>query len=224
MYANFMADTQTGGIDMTIQIEMIPIKPRGEWSLLYVDGRLYKPQESQKGLREIIEKMFEDLIYKQDSNISRVTAHSSLSNKTPKKICDIAAIDPFYYNDMYGNYLGEHLNTSVLKTVKTVITLVTWLEIKNKKAHFREHVNFLRASRTCVICKTVQEGRIIGRNNIPPCKPIPEWSAKYCLNPDCLSHRINKMIDPDYEVKEIQEKGANGMLLDQWKEMGLPEK
>ena len=185
---------------MPIKIEMVPMKPRGEGSLLYVDGQLYKPQESEKGLRGIIGMMFTRLIYKQDSCINHVIAHSRISSELPTKISDLVLIDSFYYNDRHGNHLGKELPVNIRKNVQMVIGLITWLE--NKDVHFKENVSSIEIVRTCVVCGTKQNGVSLGRNNIPPRKPIPGWPAKHCLNPDCLSHEIEKMINPGYKIPE----------------------
>jgi hypothetical protein len=178
---------------MTIKIEMIPMKPRGEGSLLYVDGQLYKPQKSEKGLRGIIGMMFTRLIYKQDSCINHVIAHSRLSSEIPTKISDLALIDPFYYNDRHGNHLGKELPVNVLQNMRMVIGLITWLRSRRFKKGTR--------TRTCVICKNTQQGKIVGHANMSM-TPIIHWPSNYCLNPDCFSHEIEKMINPGYKIPE----------------------
>lgn len=188
---------------MSIKIEMIPIRTYGvsDKSVILVDGNPYKPEDSESGLRELIHKTFNKLTftpYHPGDGITNVTAFSKMSTNNPEHVLHIAELDPFYYSDKYGNHLAGNMEPNVLESVRTVIDLITWLE--NKNSHFEESVSFLHALRTCVICGTVQHGSIIGQNNIPPRKTIPGWPAKNCLNPDCLSHEIGKMIDPEYEI------------------------
>jgi hypothetical protein len=166
---------------------------------ILVNGKPYEPTDSQKGLRNLIWEMFAKLSSKQGNYLEHVTAiYNVLSNKNPKTVQELTLTGCLYYCDRYGNHVGTELKPEALKSVRAVIGLIMWL--KNEDSHFKEDVNFMHALRTCMICGTVQHGSIIGQNNIPPYKPIPEWPAKNCFNPKCLSHKIEKMIDPEYKI------------------------
>jgi hypothetical protein len=196
---------------MAIKIKMIPMKPRGEGSLLYVDEQLYKPQESEKGLCGIIGVMFTRLIYKQDSCINHIIAHSRLSSELPTKISDLALIDPFYYNDRHGNHLGKELSVNVLQNIRMVIGLITWL----RSEHFKR--DEIIRSQTCIVCGNIQRGRQTGQfTGGVHLGPGPGSGGeerieypKLCTNPNCLSHEIEKMINPEYKIPEesLKEEG-----------------
>ena len=209
-----------GGTVMSIKIEMIPIITYGvsDKSVILVNNVPYTPKKSETGLHKLIQQTFTKLAftpYNPNGGVTKVTAFSRIIIKNPENILQIAELDPFYYSDKYGNHLYEDMEPSTVEKVRVVISLITWL--KNKNSRFKENVSLLHAMRTCVLCGTVQNGSIVGTNNIPPCKPIPSWPSNYCFNPDCLSHEIEKMIDPKYEVPKVTHNTMNEL-----KEMGLP--
>jgi len=145
---------------MSIEIKIVAINPGTKHSLIFVDGKPYKPQDLQKGLCKLIEVMFDEIFFEQDSRPNCIITHSQLSDEKPKTIMDLVLTDLFYYNDQYGNHVGNDLPANVLESVLKVVGLITWL----KSPHFKK--NELMGSQTCVLCGNIQHGKVIGRANL----------------------------------------------------------
>ncbi|VAW18651.1 hypothetical protein MNBD_BACTEROID05-422 [hydrothermal vent metagenome] len=173
------------------------VRDFGESHILINDNP-YEPKDSQKGLHELIRKMFTELASKQGCHLEHVIAISTLSKELPKTISSLALLSHFYYCDKHGNRVGEELESNVLDSVRVIMGLITWME--NEKIHFKENVSACEVKRTCVICGTIQEGWVKRQNNLPPNRLIPGWPAKNCFDPKCLSHKIEKKIDPEYGI------------------------
>jgi len=183
-----------------INIRILPVRPNYKDSVILI-GEEYNEaaimHTDSDEARKAMDAMFKDLY---EENIFEILLKSRISDKTPETLSEVTENDILLCLNKDGwHNKGNSISAHTLRSVLVVAGLIVWTEDEN--CRFKERVNFLKASRTCMICKKIQAGEILGYANLSNA-PIPKWPAKHCLNPDCLSHKINKMIDPDYEVPE----------------------
>jgi len=158
-------------------------------SILLGDNVFTTDNSSQNtsGLEELIIDMFENL---DGMGIREVIAYSNISDAKPDSIKNIAIIDPFKFFFPWG-WQKADITPSLYKKVEKVLGLITWM----KSDHFKRELH--SSYKECIICEKTRNESIQGY-------------VKHCTNPDCLSHKLEKMIDPGYCVpKEAVEEQGN---------------
>lgn len=145
--------------------------------------------QDTSGLEELLITMFENL---DGMGVREVIAYSQVANTNSKSIEDIVNIKPFKFLFKWG-WQSAHITPTLEEKVREVIGLITWV----KSDHFKKGI--IDIYRECVICTNTQQGNVQGFANLSR-TPLMGWISKHCTNPDCLSHKIEKMIDPDYCV------------------------
>ncbi|GMQ95154.1 MAG: hypothetical protein BMS9Abin13_266 [Patescibacteria group bacterium] len=190
--------------NMTITFKMVVVKSRPSDSFLFVDNQPYTPcngpKDDMRGIAEAMGAMFIELSH---AGIREVVARGSLRLRgtTPRDTTELVDIDPlsFYFTDKHGNHRGTHMQRLVLECVQAVVGLITWEEGRFAKEEKPMSISASSYHRTCVVCKHVQEGGIVECTDLTG-TPIVEWPSQYCLNPECSSHEIEKMINPDHAI------------------------
>lgn len=192
---------------MTIKIKMLierrdphglDIKTRNlEDSVILLGDEVFDTRnlsQNTSGLEELLMDMFENI---NGMGVREVIAYSQMANTKPELIEDIVTIKPFKFLFKWG-WQNADITPILYKKVWEVIGLITWI----KSDHFKKEI--LGTCRTCIICAHVQQGNIQGYANLGN-TPIVDWPSNYCTNPECISHKIEKMIDSDYEIQTIDE-------------------
>lgn len=180
-------------------IRILPVRPNYKESIILTGGGYNEAavmHTDSDETRKVMDAMFKNLY---EENVFEVLLKSHISDKIPETLFEVPENDIFLCLNKDGWHKRSSISAHTLRSILIVAGLIVWTE--NENCRFKKRVNFLKASRTCMICKKIQAGEILGYANLSNA-PIPKWPAKYCLNPDCLSHRINKMIDPSYEIPE----------------------
>ena len=188
---------------MIIKLRMLVVGPSPKDSNIFIGDNLYTPSYPQRnlsGLYEATDDMFEHLSKR---NVCEILAYSCITAITPSSIMYIAHIDPFRFLHECIWKNAETLPSSLREKVRKVIGLITWLESE----HFKYNTRTLRS---CIICNEKQHGKGTGQffgGFHSPSTPSLGNEEKYnfsphCLNPYCLSHEVEKIIDPDYEISK----------------------
>ncbi len=197
------------------------LKPHTRNSIIYFEDKpmvtsiSQQSQHDLQGFRNVVAEMFNKL---HEEEICEVIAYSALSNKKVDTIAEIANICPFQFQNNKDNqwYDACSLSEDTCEQIRTVIGLIMWLQNEHFESDNCTH-------RTCIICNEIQFGKPTGQmiggfstdvNKPPHNREMYAWPSSHCLNPDCLSHEIEKMIDINYTIpKEAFEKRSLGGLL-----------
>ncbi len=198
VYASFGIDTKQEAIKMDIKKIAIHIQQANpSISIIFFEDKPCVVSEAQQnqhdtqGFNKIILNTFRKL---REEKISDVVAYSVFTNK--KTEVGMVNICPFQFKNRQDSkwYDACSLPENISKQLRMLIALIMWMNSE----HFKYKCEILRL---CIICDRGQykKTRPAISDTLHP-KEIPAWSSDYCLNPDCLSHRIEKMIDPDYAI------------------------
>lgn len=173
-------------------------------SLLFINDELKTfPDEKQRGLKEKLDALFATL---HNTGVVEVIAYGKSNwNAHQKTVDTILSIDPLRL--LFADEWIAPVDSSELATRgREVVTLIAWLSSECFE-------RLTATSRRCVICGSTQHGNIMGYANLSG-TPYVHWVSCYCLNPECLSHTIEKMIDPDYEIPKeaFEERGRKSLF------------
>jgi len=187
---------------MTHRFKIIVVKRRSHKSAILLNDELYEIPEDEKssGIRTNAAAMFAHLA---GTEIKSVLAHCDLSEGSDS-IYSLLQIDPFFFeSERGGNCLEEEIVQTAKGTAEAVritLALIVWSNMQEKERFLQSPMS--EYMRTCVFCNEMQEGEFGGRVNLS-LNTIVRWPSSYCTNPDCLSHKIEKAIDPEYEIPEV---------------------
>ena len=201
---------------MTIKLRMLVVKPDTKYSNIFIGGMdkpmtlrygLHQkimtlgPKNGTSGLCHVIENMFEHLA---DVGVYEIIAHSDISNSNSSSISDISKINPFIFLCRHGWLEVNCLPTEIFKEIQNVITLITWTQSERFSNHAGGEI------RNCVICNNTQHGKWTGQivggfisdaSTAHGTRKVYSF-PKNCTNPVCLSHKIEKAINPSYKTPE----------------------
>lgn len=200
-----------------LKIQLLVVKPNPkEDSLLFTNDKLEAfPEKNQYGLKKEMEELF--------SRVSEAGIHEILAYSQPvwgpdKTISELVVVDPLRFLSTKGwEKISGKAEISI--KIREFIILITWLNSE----HFK--VETFGGGGTCIICNEVQPRRPTGQmiggfssdvNRPPHNREMYERLSDYCLNPDCLSHEIEKMINPDYTIPKeaFEEQEQNNRFKD----------
>lgn len=181
------------------------VKPRAEDSHILVDDKRYKiiqdNGDTNAGLQEAMNTMFRAL---RNAKVTELISHFTSSASKVKSAAEIATISDMLIKveTERGWFKGDTLAPHVLLSIDTVLGLIAWKELRSEGKIFKKQHSSLR---NCVVCNQSQYGQVTGHANLSM-TDIVRWPSHYCLNPDCFSHELNRMINPSYTVpKEAYE-------------------
>ncbi|MEK7538291.1 MAG: hypothetical protein AAB552_00475 [Patescibacteria group bacterium] len=186
-----------------IELELLVVDGEAGSSRVIFQKAKYYPRSFNPGLESALTKAFRSFLREGVSRMELKTtlvpeAHSldhlvTISDETLAWIgSDARSFDGL--KQLNGVYV------EFLESLSPVISLLSWHFASNKERFHPGSLRALRAvSRVCILCKDTQ---VRNRNAQELHKPSGEESGwpLGCLNPNCLSHKIEEEIDPDYQI------------------------
>ncbi|MCR4330962.1 MAG: hypothetical protein NUV49_03750 [Patescibacteria group bacterium] len=162
--------------------------PEDSW--IFVDGArfsLSKLGEDKDGLRMVLTEMLEHFA---QEGVLKVKAFSTQNEG--KKITNLAELVAIEV--LLGTKDSYHSPQNVPGYLIKAFALLTWVHSE----HFFREERF--GSCTCVVCKDTTNGREGPRPNLSGNQIF--FCPAHCLNPQCFSHEIERMIDLNYTIPE----------------------
>lgn len=120
----------------------------------------------------------------------------------PEFMEDIVRVDVLLFTNKGWREPEER---AISEKLRVDLAIFAWT-MMTPDEHFDQGTRCSPGERCCIICGEIHRGKLIGYNNLPPIKPNYDWPI-HCANPGCISHEIEKIIDPGYVfVPRAQEK------------------
>lgn len=111
----------------------------------------------------------------------------------PKCMEDVVRVDILLFSSKGWLELEER---AISEKLRVNLAVFAWTMMTIDE-HFNQGTRCSPGERCCIICGEIHRGKITGYNNIPPIKPNYDWPI-HCANPGCISHEIEKVLDPEY--------------------------
>ncbi|MCR4306571.1 MAG: hypothetical protein NUV42_01235 [Candidatus Yonathbacteria bacterium] len=162
--------------------------PEDSW--IFVDGKRFsipKPGEDKDGLRTVLTEM---LAYLVRENVLKVKAFCARNEG--QKITNLAEM--LRIEVILGTKDSYHSPQDIPERLVKAFVLLAWIHSK----HFWQDERF--GSCICEVCRDTTRGKEGPRPNLSE-NPI-FWCPEHCLNIQCFSHEIEKMIDLNYVIPE----------------------
>ena len=203
-YASFVIDTQEK--TLMFKFRIIPVLAGTEStrkSLMLLDDNVWQPSILQEGLAQEVLTMFHSVLYELPVKmaIREVLAHALFIKKEGSdnsSFADLFKVDPFLF---LGSDRNFHVNydleiASAGEQIFKTLCLIVWSKI----AHVSDNRTTF-PTRTCIVCGNTQDGKVTGRANMSMTN-ICSFKSLHCLDPDCFSHKMNRMVNPAYKISE----------------------
>lgn len=120
-------------------------------------------------------------------------AHNGEMWVTPKKNpSHIGDIDVLIHQRT-GSGWASHTTKAFNERTLMALHLLYWSKHRSEKGRFADVVHSIR---TCTVCGREQRGILTGFTRHHPVQPNFAWPADVCVDPDCLSHKLDEAVDP----------------------------
>ncbi|MDO8572251.1 MAG: hypothetical protein Q7S11_00605 [bacterium] len=190
-----------------IELTLCNYKPNA--SIIFIEGGVnndersaHSPASFNAGLKEIILKAFEDMVRFEIWKVRGEGVVVTTTQENPKSLEHFTAIDDEAMEILTpGGYktFDSYKKDRVVNIDTAIMLLVwKWSSFLDGSAH--------SSHRECVVCGKKHSGKEhkYHRGLMPPpsmnIPPFEMYSYPYthCINPECFSHEIERMIDPAY--------------------------
>lgn len=186
---------------MTQKFRIIPVIPSTS-SVILLNGNMLELDKKEQGLETEIAKMFSMInMVKEPNKIREVLAHVTFKRAVGDESSSFSSLfmaKPFLLLESSGNFPSKY-NSKVKEVCDQVfktLCLITWARMDS---HFTDWGIFKR--RSCIVCGKKQDGEHGGYYNMSGNEIIFPIS-NLCLNRECFSHEMGKVIYPGYEFPE----------------------
>jgi len=175
---------------MMISYRILVTAANPEDSWFFVNGARFsipKPGEEKDGLRTVLIEMLESLA---KEGVHKVRAFSTQNED--KKITGLEEL--LRVEVLLGTKDDYRSPREIPEYLMKAFGLLAWIHSE----HFWKDERF--GGCTCVVCRDTTTGREGPRPNLSGNQIF--WCPAHCLNLECFSHKMERMIDPNYVIPE----------------------